>query len=536
MLVELRVVDLGVIADTHLVLDEGMTVITGETGAGKTLLVEAIDLLVGGRADPVLVRPGAAEAVVEARFVVGDGDDAEEVVVARIVPARGRSRATVNGRMATAAELAELGARLVDLHGQHTHQSLLSAAVQRDALDRFAGPDALEPLAAHRAARQARRAIEAQLADLGGDTRARVREIDLLRFQGEEIDAAAIVDPDEDDRLADESDLLADAAAHREAAARAVGALSDGAIDALGEAIGALGAKGPFGDLADRLRIVQEEASELAGELRTRAEAVVDDPDRLAAVHERRRLLAELRRKYGDDLAAVLDYRKEIAERLAELESWEGRAAALEAEAERHDRAAAAAARRLGAARRAAAERLGPAVTDHLRQLAMPRAEFAVRVDEAEVTDDGADHVVFLLAANPGEPPLPLARVASGGELARTMLAVRRVLSEAPPTLVFDEVDAGIGGEAGLAVGRLLAAVAADHQVLCVTHLPQVAAWADQQVVVAKHEVDDRTVSEARPVVKAERVNEIARMLAGTPTDSARKHARELLANAARTR
>jgi DNA repair protein RecN (Recombination protein N) len=532
VLVELRVIDLGVIADTHLVLGEGMTVITGETGAGKTLLVEAIDLLVGGRADPTLVRPGAAEAVVEARFAWDD----EEVVVARVVPAQGRSRATLNGRMATAGELAELGARLVDLHGQHAHQSLLSATVQRDALDRFAGAPALEPRARHREARAARRAVEAQLAELGGDARARAREIDLLRFQAEEIDAAEIGDADEDDRLAAEADVLADAGSHRDAASRAVAALSDGVGDGLGEAIAALGPKGPFGDVADRLRILQEEAAALGAELRDRGEQITDDPDRLAAVHERRRLLGELRRKYGEDLGAVLDYRKEVAARLAELEGWEGRAAALEQDAARHDREAAAAATALSKARREAAARLGPAVTEPLRQLAMPRAEFAVQVDEAEPSDDGADAVTFLLSANPGEPALPLARVASGGELARTMLAVRRVLSEAPPTLVFDEVDAGIGGEAGLAVGALLAAVGADHQVLCVTHLPQVAAWADHQIVVAKHEVDGRTVSVAQPVIKAARVTEVARMLSGTPSDSARKHAKELLANAARDR
>jgi DNA repair protein RecN (Recombination protein N) len=533
VLVELRVVDLGVIADTHLVLGEGMTVITGETGAGKTLLVEAIDLLVGGRADPALVRPGAPEAVVEARFAWDD----EEVVVSRTIPAQGRSRATLNGRMATAAELAELGGRLVDLHGQHAHQSLLGAAVQRDALDRFAGTAALDPRARHREARAARRAVDAQLADLGGDTRARAREIDLLRFQAEEIDAAALESADEDDRLADEADVLADAGAHRDAAARAGAALSEGVGDGLGEAITALGPKGPFGDVADRLRILQEEAAGLAAELRDRAEDITDDPDRLAAVHERRRLLGELRRKYGEDLGAVLDYRKDVAARLAELEGWEGRAAALEDEAARHDREAATAAKALTKARRAAAERLGPAVTGHLRQLAMPRAAFEVRVDPApEATDDGADVVTFLLSANPGEPPLPLAKVASGGELARTMLAVRRVLSEAPPTLVFDEVDAGIGGEAGHAGGALLPAVGADHQVLCVTHLAQVAAWADHQIVVAKHEVDGRTVSVAQPVVKADRVNEVARMLSGTPSDSARKHAKELLANAARDR
>ena len=243
MLAELHVVDLGIVADLDLLLTPGLTAITGETGAGKTLLIEAVELLVGGRADPGMVREGAAEARIEGRFT---GDDGEEIVLARVIPRDGRSRAYVDGRLATAAELAERGGALVDLHGQHAHQSLLEPAVQRAALDRYAGPDALAALDEYRAARADAREVERALAAIGGDDRARAREIDLLRFQVEELAAAALEDPDEDAVLEREEDLLADAAAHREALARAYESLEGPALDALGAALTALEGRAPF--------------------------------------------------------------------------------------------------------------------------------------------------------------------------------------------------------------------------------------------------------------------------------------------------
>src|ERR687898_2851771 len=250
MLVELHVVDLGIVADLTLVLGPGLTAITGETGAGKTLLVEAVELLVGGRADTTLVRDGASEARVEGRFV--DVDTGDEVVLARVVPLDGRSRAYVDGRLATVGELAEVGTRLVDLHGQHAHQSLLAAAVQRAALDRFIGPPATEPLAAHRAARAEIRRIDSELAALGGDDRARARELDLLRFQIGEVDAAGLDDASEDVALEAEEALLADALAHREALAAAYGAIEGPALDSVGAAAAALAGRGPLSGPARR--------------------------------------------------------------------------------------------------------------------------------------------------------------------------------------------------------------------------------------------------------------------------------------------
>jgi DNA repair protein RecN (Recombination protein N) len=542
VLVELAVRDLGVIAELRLVLRGGMTAVTGETGAGKTMVVDAIELLVGGRADPMLVRTGAEEAWVEGRFVRGDtpneADAApDEVVVARAIPRSGRSRAYIDGRLATAGELAEVGALFVDLHGQHAHQSLLHPAAQRDALDRFGEVD-LGPL---RAARVTVHDLLDELAAMGGDERARARELDLVRYQVDEIDAAAITGEDEDDELEAEEDALADAAAHREAAAAAVAALSgdgdgtagDGlasAADAVGVAVAVLAGRRPFGPAEERLRALAAEVVDVAAELRAGGEAIDQDPERLEHVRERRHLLRELRRKYGETLADVVAEGERLRARLAELERHDRRAAELDGELARARAVEAAAAAEVAAARRAAAPDLAARIQANLLDLAMPKAVVAIEVRG----DDPGDDVEVLLAANPGTPPLPLAKVASGGELARTMLALRLVLTDAPPTLVFDEVDAGIGGRAAVAVGRALAHLGHEHQVLVVTHLPQVAAYADAQVRVAKQSDDAATISHVSLLDRGERVIELSRMLSGQPdSDAARTHAAELLATAA---
>ncbi len=633
MLSELRVKELGVIEDLSLVFGPGMTALTGETGAGKTLVVEAVELLLGGRADPVLVRPGAAEAVVEGRFVLSDGTGGEqELVLSRVVPRDGRSRADVDGRMAAAGALAELGAGLVDLHGQHAHQSLLSAGSQRDALDLYAGVDRSRRDAARERVRQ----LEAALAGAGGSAEARQREIELLEYQLTELEAAKLTSASEDDELAAEEESLARASEHRAAAVAVQEVLAgeDQVVDRLGEVLSRLSGRVPLAGLYERLRGLAAELSDAAGEARALAESLEDDPERLAEVMSRRALLHELRRKYGakplsgdgpgagvsrlggdggatasrepgrnalpGTLAAVLEWQTAARVRLQVLEDLAGEARRLAGE---HAGALAElrrASEELGVARRAAATKLGRAVEAEMRRLAMPNARFEVRVgagsanagrlwgegaesgvrrDDAssavqavpqgrearedqqgreareglreisgELRELSGEEVCFYFAANPGEPLLALAKVASGGELARAMLALRLVLLAAgasaggptaresvagPETLVFDEVDAGIGGEAALAVGRALAELGRRYQVVVVTHLAQVAAFAGAQVAVSKSERAGRAVTDAVQVAGEDRVVELSRMLSGHPhSKAAWEHAEELLRGA----
>jgi DNA repair protein RecN (Recombination protein N) len=533
VLTDLRVRNLGVIDDLTVRFGPGMTALTGETGAGKTLLVEALQLVLGGRPAPGLVRAGAEEAMVEARFESGG----TEVVLARSVPAAGRSRAWVDGRMVPVAALAEAGAALVDIHGQHDHQSLLSATAQRRALDEFAGAD-LEP---RRLARRRLAEIDRALAELGGDEQARAREADVLRHQAAEIEGAAIADVEEEAALRAEEDRLADLAAHREMAALAL-ALLDGArgtagdttaepaTDLLGRAAAALGGRPAFGQWESRLRGALAEVADVASDLRVVVETWEDDPGRLATVQARRRLLADLRQKYGADLAEVAAFAERARTRLEILEQAAERADALDAERRAAEAAVSAAEEVLGRVRRQAAPALAGAVGARLADLAMAGARFDVSVGEGAP----GDRVQFLLGANPGEPLQPLERVASGGELARAMLALRLVATGGPETMVFDEVDAGVGGAAARSLARALGEAADGRQVLVVTHLAQVAAHADAQVAVEKRVEGGRTVTAAVQLDRDRRVVEVSRMLSGHPdSDTARAHAEELLGRAA---
>jgi len=526
MLHELAVRNLGVIEDARVLLGPGLTALTGETGAGKTLVTTAVSLLVGGRAEGGLVRVGADEAEVEGRFVTDGGD---EVVVRRVIPREGRARAYVDGRLATVAAIAEAVGDLVDMHGQHGQHALLRSSARRAALDRFGSIDPTPLLEARMAVREAR----AGLSEFGGDDRARAREIELLRFQLEEIEAADLADPDEDDLLIAEEALLSDSTAHREAAVAAGNRLgADGVVgDGLSRAIALLRDREPFDDQAKRADALLAEILDLGQELRDMADDIPDDPARLVAVGERRRVLTELRRKYGANLSDVLAYWREVSERMATLESYEERAAALEARIAELEAVEVAEAAKLAAKRRKAAPKLAAKVQEQLAKLALPNAKLDVVVG-----DDPGDDIDFLVAMNPGMQAGPIAKVASGGELSRVMLALQLVVAEAPPTVIFDEVDAGVGGQAATSVGQALADVAASHQVLVVTHLPQVAAFANQQVHIAKSESGKSTVTTLTELDDAGRIVELSRMLSGSPDSStARTHAAELLEEASRS-
>lgn len=526
MLEELSIENLGVIKALTLQFGQGFTAFTGETGAGKTMLVEAISLIVGGRADSSVVRAGEEEARVEARFV-GTGDSNDETILTRVVSREGRSRAYVNGRMATVTQLAEIGEKLVDIHGQHAHQRLLSASTQREALDQHAKVD----LSDLQSARARVTEIDAALASLGGDEKSRAREIDLLQFQCSEIENAGIVGPDEESTLAREEDQLADATRYQEALWAAVELFSgdNGVLDILSGAAKQVGMVDALADLSERVTALQGDASDVSALLRERAENIEENPERLAFVRERRQMLRDLMRKYGDTLADVIEFGRETRQRLDELTGYAERVQELE-----HQRASAldklhAAQIVVGNQRRSAAPALAAAVQARLKDLAMPHAQVAVSVGD-QSTDPAGESVVFMLAANPGSEPAPLTKVASGGELARTMLALRLVLTSDPGTMVFDEVDAGIGGSAAVAVATALRELGRDHQVFAVTHLPQVAAAAHAQVNVAKSVQKGQTFGSAAHVTGEERTVEIARMLSGGVADkSATAHASELL-------
>ncbi len=551
MLVDLRVRSLGVIEDVLVRFGPGMTAVTGETGAGKTLLVEALQLLLGQRADPGLVRGGAEEATVEGRFLTDAiegrqgppdrdcggalrGEDAgdDELIVTRTIPASGRSRCQLNGHLVPLTALSELGPQLVDIHGQQDQQSLMTMSGQRRLLDDYGctNPARVDTL------RRRAQALGEELHALGGERDQRAREIELLRHQITEIDAAGLEDPDEERRLAEEEAWLSDLARHQEMAAGALRCLDPdltgsepGALDALGSAVAALiGAASDtaLSGIAARLRALAAEVADVASELRAVLERGDDDPDRLAAVQQRRRLLADLHRKYGGSREATLAFRAQASARLAMLEEADHQAQRITSELERCQAELAEAEGQLRAARSAAAPRLGAETSERLRDLALPGARLEISVG----ADAAGDEVTFLFSANPGQPLRPLARVASGGELARAMLALRLVAVGGPPTMVFDEVDAGVGGKAALALAQALAEVAADRQVLVVTHLPQVAAFADHQIVVRKRTVGSSTVTEAFSVSGTERIVELSRMLSGHPDSAtARAHADELL-------
>ena len=465
------------------------------------MVTEAINLLIGGRAEPTLVRPGAAEAVVEGRFVDASG---AEFVVKRVIPADGRSRAYLNGSLSTAAVLAETTGPLIEIHGQHGHQTLLRAPARRAALDRFGRIDA-SPL---RAVRDALRTAEAALGELGGDEFARAREIELLEFQVSEIAGARIADAAEDERLAARELLLGNATAIGEAAEAAIELLSaDGPAGlAVGEAMAELDPSGPLAGARERLYSVQAELADVVTELRAVFSSIEDDPEALQEVQARRELLTGLRRKYGPSLGDVVTFGESAEARLLDLRNHGAKAEELS----RHiddlrgelDRVAA----ELLAARQAAAPGLAVEVLGELRELALPKARFEVEV----AGQSGAD-VDFLVSMNPGSPLLPVAKVASGGELSRVMLALQLVVGGDAGSVVYDEVDSGVGGAAALAIGKALAGVGRKHQVLVVTHLPQVAACADHQVQITKTVRGETTITELHDLDRDGRVIELAR-------------------------
>jgi DNA repair protein RecN (Recombination protein N) len=548
---ELRVENLLLIERAELCLGPGLNVLTGETGAGKTVLAHALDLLLGGKPRSGIVRPGAAEAYVEGVFALPDvvrealgerlAEDAEELVLARRVSAEGRTRAYLGGRSATAADLRDAGTALLSFYGQHESRKLMLASAQLQILDGFAGQEQAARRETYREAYGRERALFARLAELRERAGARDRELDLLEWELAEIDRA---EPSEEEEATLEAERarLRHVEALRSSAAAGVGALAGGEEDGGGASLAlaaaahalesASGVDAELDALAARVRALSLEAEDLVHELHRYAEGVEAAPGRLDEVEERLTLLDRLKRKHGGTIAAVLEHAAACRARHAELagveEAIEEAERALEAaHAELTERAG-----ELHAAREAAGVELAQAVVERLGALAMDGAQFnAALSPRTELGPTGGDEIEFLIAPNPGVPAGPLRETASGGELSRVMLALMGVAAEAgPATLVFDEVDAGIGGQTARAVGEQLRALAAGRQVICITHLPQIASLADRHFTIVKDtsgKTARTTVTELR---KADVVGELVRMLGADREDSAaRRHAKELL-------
>ena len=555
MIEEIRISSLGVIDSSTLELGPGLTVITGETGAGKTMVVTALGLLLGGRADTGAVRKGATQARVEGvvnttglndflAAVDEAGGEPEDgcVLLARNVSAQGRSRAFVGGAGVPVATLTDVAQPLVAVHGQSDQHRLLLPRAQREALDRFGGKPTATALDRFSKLYADLVATERELDEVVNTARERAREADLLRFGLDEIEQVS-PESGEDHSLAAEESRLGFSDTLRLAAENAREALSSeqGHPDALATSSAARGHLDSVRDydseaaeLADRLAEVTYVLSDLAADVASYATKIDTDPNRLAAVSERRAALTALTRKYGDDLDAVLAWAESASNRLLELDSTDERIETLRVEQVRLSAEVAAAAKTLTQAREKAATRLGKEVTEELTLLAMPNATLTIEVRPAEkLSSHGADDIEFLLAANTGAGARALNKGASGGELSRVMLALEVSLAGTSPvpTFVFDEVDAGVGGAAAVEVGRRLAELARTAQVLVVTHLPQVAAYADRHILVEKASDGTVTSSGLTTLDDTGRERELSRMLAGlTDSDTALAHARELLA------
>ncbi len=553
MLAHFNVRDFAIVERLDLALHAGMTVLTGETGAGKSILIDALGLTLGERASTKVVRDGADQAEVVATFELAPDCEAarylaehdlesadDECILRRTIGSDGRSRAYVNGRPVPLQTLRELGDFLVDIHGQHEHQSLLKPAAQRRLLDEYAGHgDALEQLASLHDRWQATRTA---IRDLAGEPNEREQRLDYLRYQVNELDSLDIQSEeletlDKDHRrLSHASELLA-------ICARSVEDIDgDGEMSLtarLASLMGGMEEMAVIDGGVENIRALLDSAgiqlAEAVAELRRYQDGVDSDPARLEALEQRLTAIHDSARKHRVDARELPALHRRLRDEIAELEGSSARLTELQRELEEILRAYTNAARALHDGRVSAAEKLSTAIASNIRALGMPQGRLQMAVEanfDAPLSRTGADTVTFQVAINPGQPLQPLAKVASGGELSRISLAIQVIATQASgvPTLIFDEVDAGIGGRVAEIVGRELRRLADKRQVLCVTHLPQVASLAQQHVQVQKHSRRRETHTDLRSLDGEGRVEEIARMLGGvTVTDQALAHAREML-------
>lgn len=551
MLRELTVENLAVIEFARLELGPGFTALTGETGAGKSLLVDSVQLALGGRADSDLVRHGAARASVTvvaavtpevARFCEAQGVDVsdETLVIHREVSAEGRSTVRLNGRSVSVGVLRELGSRLVDMHGQHDHQTLLSPEAQLEFLDRWSGSPVLELRNQVAEAFAAWSSARADLNRASSGRRDREQRIDMLEFQVGEIEAAAL-QPGESDQLAATISRLRNAEKLRLTISSVLEKVYDGegaTLDTTTAGAREIDALTTFdaglAPLAEEMKAACESLREVGRGLRAYAAGLDADPDALEVAVERADLVAKLKRKYGDTEEAVLDYLAQARRELDMLTAGESDLGVLEARVAETRSHLETATMALTQARTEAALRFSVDVQNEVRELAMERAQFEVRLSACETSATGADAIEFLFSANAGEPARPLAKVASGGELSRVMLAIKVASAgrAGVPTMVFDEVDTGLSGKTAAVVGRKIAQLAESRQVVVISHLPQVAATASAHFLIVKDEKDGRVSTRVTRLESEARVAEVARMLAGERVgESALMNARELIAS-----
>lgn len=557
MLSELRIVNFALIEQLNLQFQSGFTVLTGETGAGKSLLIDAIALLVGGRASTDQIRSGEDEAQLEASFHLSDthpliqrlrsqdliGRNESELILRRVLSRSGRHRVYVNGSLCPLRVLEELGGTLVDIHGQHEQQSLLAPAKQLDALDAFGRIQDVR--GRYEQVYQSWKELRTQLEALQGEVLDRARLEDMLRFQAQEIEQAGLL-PDEEERLRSERQRLVHAHRLRELAHEVHAELQEEEqavltrLGRVGRALAELAQTDPaMGDCAQAATESAIQLKELAGRLRDYAQQLEADPDRQAVVEDRLELIQRLKKKYGGSVEAVIATGSQVQEELRLLDSREERTADLAARLEEEARRLRTLAQQLSKKRMEAAKRMTALVGAELVALKMEQAVFQVTLSSDESAEGlgptGRDRAEFLLSSNPGEPPRPLGRVASGGELSRIMLALKTVLAEMDqvPVLVFDEIDTGVGGAVAAAMGTRLRRLGSFHQVFCITHLPQVASQAEQHLLVEKGQESQRTATSVRVLTGMGREEEVARMLGGlTVTKKVRETAAELIAGA----
>ncbi len=545
----LRLQSLGVISEAEVEFGSGFTVITGETGAGKTMVISALALLRGERANTSLIRKGSSQARIEATVNLDDVDLAElvreaggevddELILARVLSPQGRSRAIAGGASVPAGLLAKVTDRLVAVHGQSDQQRLVHVDQQRIALDRFAGPELAATMETYSTQWRELQEAKRQLDALNSNSAERLQRLEFLRFGLAEVADLAPV-RGEDLELQTEENRLAHAESLVTAAMGAAHLLADADItatsllnDAMAHLHAAEGHDETLDLLAARLKELSIDLEDIASELHSYGTAIDIDPQRLGGVQERRAALGMLQRKYGPTLDEVIDWAESAAREIADLDLGEEGLAQRQEDVKNQTAAVEATAARISQLRRAAAGRLATAIEAELADLALDKATMNIEIEASEIGPHGADRIRFLFAANSGSEAQPIGQSASGGELSRLMLAIEVVLADRDPvpTLVFDEVDAGIGGRTAVEVGRKLARLAKNAQIIVVTHLAQVAAFADQHFVVSKNDDGDVTHSSVFQVDGAQRVEELARMLSGLEdSETALAHARELL-------